>query len=352
MNTQKKTGVAVIGYGGMGGWHTRHLLESDVAVLCGIWDTNPQKCALAETNGIKAYKSEAELLADPNVEIVTIATPNHFHAEIAIRALRAGKHVISEKPVCLTSDELESVIAVSKETGRLFTVHQNRRWDCDFMMMKEAYHCGKLGEIFRIESRIQGSRGCPGDWRSVKPSGGMIYDWGVHLIDQMFQIVNDKKIKAVSCHCEHITNKEVDDGFQLDIIFEGDLVGHIEVGTHHFITLPRYYMAGTEGAAVIQDWRDRTTCIHSISDNEKEVKPVITAAGMTKTLAPRAEDTLETFYIERPESDVHDYYRNFVAAARGECEQIVKHSEMRRVLKVMEAAFESDRLKAVVPFNE
>jgi len=348
---KKKAGCAVIGYGGMGGWHTRHLLESDVGYLCGIWDIDPAKCELAKQNGIRAYASEAELLADPDISVVTIATPNDVHPEIAIRALRAGKNVISEKPVCLSVKELEEVIAVSKETGKLFTVHQNRRWDCDFLMMKEAYHCGKLGKIFEVESRIQGSRGVPGDWRGHKPhGGGMIYDWGVHLIDQMLQIIDDKKIKSVYCRCENITNKEVDDGFRLDIIFEDDVVGHVEVGTHHFIALPRFYMTGTEGAAIIEDWRDRTRCIRNLDRTEYEVKPVVTAAGMTKTMAPRAEDTMETFYIERPESDVHDYYRNFIAATRGECEQLVTHKQMLRVLRVMESAFESHRTGAAVPF--
>ena len=119
----QKTGCAVIGYGGMGGWHTRYILESDVAYLCGIYDINPVKVELAKTNGIRAYESLEELLADDEIKFVTIATPNEVHAEIAIKALRAGKHVITEKPVVLNSQELEQVIAVANECGRLFTVH-------------------------------------------------------------------------------------------------------------------------------------------------------------------------------------------------------------------------------------
>ncbi len=353
MAKTNKIGCAVIGYGGMGGWHTRYILQSDVAYLCGIYDIDPVKVERAHENGIRAYSSLEKLLSDENIEIVTIATPNEIHASLAIAALRAGKNVICEKPVVLSSEELESVISVANECGKLFTVHQNRRWDVDFLMMREAYHSNKLGRVFSIESRIQGSRGIPGDWRGkVEHGGGMIYDWGVHLIDQMLLIVDDKKIKAVSCRCEHITNAEVDDGFKLDIIFEDDVVGHIEVGTHHFISLPRFFMTGTNGAAIIEDWRDRTKVIALATPEEGEVKPVVTAAGMTKTMAPRNEDSLEEFYIERPESDVHNYYRNFTAAVRGECEQIVKHNQMRRVLRVIEAAFLSDKLGQTVPFEE
>ena len=353
MKKIKKTGCAVIGYGGMGGWHTRFMLASDVVELKGIYDINPAKCELAEQNGIHAYASREELLADPAIELVTVATPNDVHEEIVIAALKAGKNVISEKPVTLTVESLDRMIAPAKKYKRLFTVHQNRRWDCDYLMMKEAYHCGRLGNIFSVESRIPGSRGVPGDWRSTKEhGGGMIYDWGVHLIDQMLGIIDDRKIKAVYCRCENITNKVVDDGFKLDIIFEGDVVGHIEVGTHHFMALPRFYMVGTAGSAMIKDWRDRTECISCTEAIEGEVKPVITAAGMTKTMAPRAENTMETFYIERPESDVHDFYRNFTAAIRGECEQIVTHRQMRRVLSVMEYAFRSARLHRELRFDD
>lgn len=348
-----KLGCAVIGYGGMGGWHTRNLADSDVAYLCGIYDINPAKSELAKSNGIRAYASLDELLADPEVIFVTIATPNEWHAPLAIKCLRAGKHVISEKPVTMSLAELDSVIAVANECGRLFTVHQNRRWDVDYRMMKIAYHCGKLGRVFRVESRIQGSRGIPGDWRGQKAhGGGMIFDWGVHLIDQMLGIIDDKKIKAVRCYCENITNKEVDDGFQLDIIFEDDVVGHVEVGTHHFIALPRFYMAGVAGSAVIEDWRDRTRVLSCLEKVEGEVKPVVTAAGMTKTMAPRSEDSMETSYIERMDSDVHDYYRNFTRTIRGEEEQIVTHPQMRRVMKVIEAAFASAETGNTIRFED
>ncbi len=349
----KKAGCAVIGYGGMGGWHTRHLLESDVGYLCGIYDIDPAKGELARSNGIRSYASEKELLDDPEISVVTIATPNDCHAEIAVRALRAGKNVISEKPVTMNSRELNEVIAVAEETGKLFTVHQNRRWDCDYLMMKEAYHRPDFGKIFCVESRIQGSRGVPGDWRSQKAhGGGMIFDWGVHLIDQMFGIIDDRRLLKVGCRCENVTGAETDEGFKLDMIFEGDVVGHIEVGTHHFIQMPRFYLAGTAGGAIIEDWRDRTRCLCIKEWTEGEVKPVVTAAGMTKTMAPRADDTLREFYIERPDPDVHDFYRNFIAATRGEAEQIVTHKQMRRVMRVMETAFMSDRAGSLIPFGE
>ena len=342
-NTNDKKTCVVVGYGGMGGWHTRHILEAGAVNLAGIYDIKEERRALAEENGIHAYPTFEAVLADPAVDFITIATPNEFHKPLAIAALRAGKHVISEKPVTLSSADLAEICAVANECGKLFTAHQNRRWDCDYRMTREAYHSGKLGQVTSVESRYQGSRGIPGDWRGKKEhGGGMIYDWGVHLIDQMLGIVDDRKIEKVYCRCDHITNKEVDDGFKLDLYFEGDLTARIEVGTTNFISLPRFYITGVNGTGCVNDWKDACRLVLCRSWEDKDVAPVVTSAGFTKTMAPRDEKTTKEEWIPRPELDVHDFYRNFAAAMDGKATQYVTHEQLMRSMKVMEAAFRSD----------
>lgn len=350
MNKKK---VAVVGYGGMGGWHTRHLLESDVAELAGIWDIDEKRRELANERGIHVYKSLEDVLSDESVDIVTIAVPNECHLPISVQAMEAGKNVISEKPVCLDHLELEKMIEASRRTGKLFTVHQNRRWDCDYLMMKQVYASGELGDVFGIESRIQGSRGIPGDWRGHKEhGGGMMLDWGVHLIDQMLGIVYDRKIEKIYCRFDHITNYEVDDGFKLDLYFEKELTARIEVGTSHFISMPRFYMTGTNGSAMINSWTENCRVVCCKNWDEKDVVPVVTAAGLTKTMAPRHENTISEHEIERPESDVHDFYRNVCLAIDGKAEQIVRHDQLMRVMRIMEAAFKSDELGVPVDFED
>ena len=90
-----KIGFAVIGYGGMGSWHTRKVKEEmgEYAELVGIYDINPERGKVAEENGIHSFATREELLADERIDLVTIATPNDFHKEIAVAALRAGKNV-------------------------------------------------------------------------------------------------------------------------------------------------------------------------------------------------------------------------------------------------------------------
>ena len=346
-----KKKVAVIGYGGMGGWHCEHLQNSDVAELAGIYDIKEERRELARSRGIRAYESFEEVLADPEVDILTLAIPNDCHKEDAILGLRAGKNVISEKPVTLSSADLQEMIDAANETGKLFTVHQNRRWDADFLSMKEIYESGSLGPVFNIESRVHGSRGIPGDWRQLpEHGGGMMLDWGVHLIDQILQMIPEK-IRTVYAVMDHVTNELVDDGFKLDIRFDSGLLVRVEVGTSNFINLPRWYMQGRDGTAIIYDWDLSGKIVRCENWDEKDVVPVVTAAGLTKTMAPRDESTIAEHDVPKPNPDVHDFYRNVCKAIDGLEPQLVTHPQMMRVMKLMEAAFESDRQGQVIPFT-
>ena len=231
--TLMKKNLVVIGYGGMGaGFHVKNALTSDVVNLLGIYDIDEKKSELARSHGIYAYSSLEEVLNDKRVDMITVAVPNDSHLDIVVRALDAGINVLCEKPVAMSLEELDLMIAAAKRNGKIFSVHQNRRFDVDYLAIKKIVSDGKIGKPLRIESRIHGSRGIPSDWRGEKEhGGGMILDWGVHLIDQMLGIVYDRRITGVYCRCDHITNYEVDDGFKLDLYFEGGLTARIEVGT-------------------------------------------------------------------------------------------------------------------------
>ena len=347
-----KKGVAVVGYGGMGSWHTRHILNSDVVELKGIWDIDQKRRDVALENNIRVYSSYEDLLSDDSVEIVTVAVPNDSHKPLCIQAMEAGKNVICEKPVAMNLAELQEMIDTSKRTGRVFSTHQNRRWDADFILMKKVYESGDLGEVFGIESRVQGSHGIPGDWRKEKEhGGGMLLDWGVHLIDQILQIVKDKKLGSLYCRFDHITNYEVDDGFKLDMYFIDGPVARVEVGTSNFISLPRYYMTGTNGSAIVRGWGKDCEVVCCKNWEDKDVVPVVTAAGLTKTMAPRSKETQTEYVIPSEKLDVHEFYRNICLTVDKKAEQIVTHEQQLRLMRVMEACFESDRLGIPVKFE-
>ena len=337
----------------MGGWHTERLTEMEKFELAGVWDTDPARLELAKERGIHAYGSFEDLLADQSVELVVVATWNDVHKPLCIEAMRAGKNVISEKPVAMNLAELDEMIAVSHETGKLFTVHQNRRWDEDYLTMRKIAEENLLGKVFRIESRVQGSRGIPGDWRREKRhGGGMVLDWGVHLLDQALTMCDGIELQSVWAQTTHVTNEECDDGFYCELRFSNDLRYAVEVTTNNFICLPRWYILGENGTALIEDWElhGKMTLVHNW--DKIDAVPVKAGTGITKTMAPRTDETIHDAPLEKAHGEWTAYYDNIYDVLRHGAEQAVTHRQMRRCLKLIEAVFASAEANQVVPFDE
>ena len=237
----EKIRIAIVGYGGMGSKHPKIMDGNEMVECAGAYDIKPERMEVARQDGFHTYDSLEDLLADPTVDVVTVAIPNDQHKDVCIQCMRAGKNVVCEKPVSLNSEELLEMISVAEECGVLFTVHQNRRWDEDYNIMKKIFDDNTLGRVFCIESRVHGSRGIPGDWRNKKEcGGGMVLDWGIHLFDQMFMMMGDRKVKSLFCKLSYVTNEDCDDGFKVIVEFEDGIQFHVEVGTSNFINLRRH----------------------------------------------------------------------------------------------------------------
>ena len=349
---ENKIVYGLIGFGGMGKWHTEILENVPEIELAGIYDIKEEKRKLAEEAGFHTYETEEAMLADESIDVILVATPNDTHRPIALRAMEAGKNVIVEKPATLSLKELTELEDMAGKTGQFLTVHQNRRWDEDLLTVREILKDQTMGEIFRIESRVHGSRGIPGDWRKEKAhGGGMVLDWGVHLFDQIFRLTGERRLKTVYATLTNVTNQEVDDGVTAVLRFEGGLEVLVEVGTNNFISLPRWYVLGENGSAVVEDWDLSGKIVKAFSEEEKEIVPVRTAAGLTKTMAPRREDTIRVEELPRVPGDIADFHRNVAAVLlRGE-EPAVKLPEVKRVMRLMETVFESAEKNHVMDFE-
>jgi predicted dehydrogenase len=140
---------------------------------------------------VRTYASVAELAGDDDVEMALVATPPALHATLALSLLRAGKHVACEKPLCLTVAEADQIIGTAHEHARSLTVHQNRRWDPDFVAVRRAVAAGLLGEIFNVETFVGGYAHPCRTWHSdTGMSGGASYDWGSHHVDWVLQLMS------------------------------------------------------------------------------------------------------------------------------------------------------------------
>lgn len=344
--------MAIIGFGGMGSFHYKKLLKEQEIVCTGVWDIKLERRQYAAELGLHVYGSLEEVLADDSIEIVLIATPNDVHHPIALQALAAGKHVICEKPVTLNAALLTEMLEAADKAGKLLTVHQNRRWDRGYRIVHQVLGEGVLGEIYRIESRVHGAHGIPGDWRQdPKQGGGMVYDWGIHLLDQAVMLFPEAKITSVYATLNHVTNEQTDDGFFIDLLFDNGVHYTVEVGTSHFITLPRWMVMGRDGTMLLDNWglEGKIVCAHG--EDDTDVVPVVTAAGLTKTMAPRREETIQTLDIPDIWPDLGEYYRNITAVLEGRESPIVTPEQMLRVMRLIDTVFEAARVGQALPFE-
>ncbi|MDR0405439.1 MAG: Gfo/Idh/MocA family oxidoreductase [Clostridiales bacterium] len=344
--------LGIIGFGGMANHHYDALKSYDRLKIAGVYDVDPKRGQLAEEKGLKSYPSKEALLADDTIDIVLVAATNEVHKDLSIEAMRAGKHVICEKPVTLSSAELEEVIAASEQYGRIFTVDQNRRTNKDFVLMRRNVEQGLLGDVYVIESRVEGSRGMPKGWRTMKDyGGGMMLDWGVHLIDQIMYMTNEKVVN-VFCKMYSVEYSEVDDNFRLTMTFGSGLTAHIEVSTNNYITHPRWYVLGKQGTLQIDGWECDGKIVRCVDKENVWVDEIIyTKAGPTKTMAPRNKNSTEEITLSEP-TDVVDnltvVYDGFLDAIEGKAALKITPQQALRVMKVMEAAFESHQTASAV----
>ncbi|MCL2446782.1 MAG: Gfo/Idh/MocA family oxidoreductase [Oscillospiraceae bacterium] len=351
---QQQFGVGVIGFGGMGSWHARtvalHLPEC--YNLIGSFDICPDRQEAADDTGIIAFESREALLSCADIDLVVVATPNDVHKEICIDALNHGKHVICEKPVTLSLADYVDIQAVAEANGLLFTVHQNRRWDPDYLAIKELLDCNKMGPCYNIESRVHGSRGIPGDWRNMKQhGGGMVYDWGIHLLDQMLVMMGDRRCLSVYAQLYYVTNEECDDGFRVICKFEGGTDFLVEIATNNFVCLPMWYVNSENGTAVIHDWQMNGEVV-IVQDWEKhDAQPIQAGMGITKTMAPRTPETIKSHPLPEYTQDWEAYYANIYDVLANGAQPIVTHAQQRRLLRLVELIFESAEKNALLTWE-
>jgi len=186
-------GVAVVGYGpfgGMGYLHGLATTETSGLALVAAADSVSARLDAARNDfpDLRPHDSAESLAADPGVDVAIIATPPVLHAEIAVQLLRAGKHVVVEKPMCLTVADANMLIETARKVDRTVTVHQSRRWDTDWLAIRRLVGRGDLGEVFNIETFVGGFEHPCRAWHSEESvSGGAVYDWGSHHIDWIIQ---------------------------------------------------------------------------------------------------------------------------------------------------------------------
>jgi len=242
--------IALCGIGRAGlGMARRELVGTpEVHVVAGFDLIEDRARQLAGMFGSKVHPSFKDVLADPNVELVVVATRSHEHATMAVAALRAGKHVLVEKPMALNLRETDRMLAAARRArGKLFVRH-NRRFDPPFLQALEVVRSGKLGRIFSIQLR-QGTFARRSDWQTLKKfGGGQLLNWGPHLIDWGLRLMDSKPADVWSDLKLVAAAGDAEDHVKLLIRGENGVIVDIEISGAAAIAQPQWVVLGSNGS--------------------------------------------------------------------------------------------------------
>ncbi|GGC54565.1 oxidoreductase [Pedobacter quisquiliarum] len=158
--------------------------------LSAVTERNEQK-APKDYPGITSYNSIDELMDDPAIDLVVVNTPNYSHYDYTRQALLKGKHVLVEKPFAATAEEAQALFDLAREVGKQVFVYQNRRWDSDYLAVKQVIDSGVLGKLAEVHIRFDRYRNTIGPKtfkEELVPATGLQYDLGAHLLDQAINL--------------------------------------------------------------------------------------------------------------------------------------------------------------------
>lgn len=311
-------------------------------IATAAFDPTPQRRALAEQGGLRTVDSIDALLGDPGIDAILVSTPTAMHFEHASAALRAGKHVMVEKPMALDLAESRRLVELAEEQKRVLSVFHCRRWDVDYLTVKAAIDAGIFGKIINIESRIGQWASCVGpaakEWRpgwrnEASFGGGGLYDWGSHFLDQLWQLMLPARPLRVFAQLRgNVWSSDCDDFARVCVDFddgsgEGGAVGMVEINTTTTRPLPRWHIDGTLGSAdAPSDLRFELETWSKLTFSPAE-------AGEPAVELPRATGALSETQI----------WERFADAVCGKCEPAVPARSVLPTMQLLDAARESSR---------
>jgi predicted dehydrogenase len=310
----------------------------------------PSNDASKDQPTAKIYHNTDVFLADPTVDLVVITTAPDSHFDLCSAALRAGKHVLVEKPFVPTSAGAESLIALAKQHGRLICVYQNRRWDSDFLTFRHLQAQGTLGRIVEFETHFDRHKPVrPETWKGtlgMEQGGGVLYDLGTHLIDQaVLAFGMPSKVMALFVN-QRQDGAEEPDATTVLLLYDSGLLVTAKAGVVSIdIEQLRFWVRGTKGS-----WRKDG--LDSQEDQLKAgLKPGdedfgVETEGREGTLIVLEGDKVVKKLTRNTAPETYRMlYSSFAEAVEKGDEELVpvKANEARDVLKVIEAAKESAR---------
>ncbi len=254
MKQSIKTGVLSFGLSGKV-FHAPFLKEHQGFEFYGIVERSKKEAQLIYPT-VKSYDSVDALLADSAIELVVINTPNFTHFDFALKALQANKHVLIEKPFTVTSKEAKQLFEEGKKRQRCVLPYQNRRYDSDFLSLKQVIESGKLGALVEVHMRFDRYRYAIGPKvgkETPVPGSGLLYDLGPHLLDSLISLFGNP-IKWTKTTGHFRPHTQVDDYVHIHLEYPQQLQVFVTTSLLVAAPLPSFIVHGSKGSFV----KDRT----------------------------------------------------------------------------------------------
>lgn len=330
----QKLSVGIVGFGRIGAEHAGWIQASRHLRVGAVFDPTPARADIAGSRGFDGASSLDRMLADSSIDAVLISTPTSMHFEQASLAIRAGKHVMVEKPVALDAQHAIELKSLADARGVKLCVFQCRRWDIDFLTVKRAIDRNTFGRVFNIESRLGKWSSCVGpaakeyypNWRNEHAfGGGALFDWGSHFVDQLWQLMLPARpINVLAQLRGNVWSKDCDDFARVLIDFDNGATGLCEINTTTTRPLPRWHIDGELGSA---------SAPYSLAfDTHEWAKLELTRAGDRETVA------VEKAPPGLSETQIWDA---FAGSIRTESAPPVSMDSVVSTMKLLDAARES-----------
>jgi len=288
---------------------------------------------------VHAYSDLHEALADREVQLVVIATPHDSHADLAVSTLLSGRHCVVDKVMALTTADADKMIAARDRTGCMLSVFHNRRWDWDYLTVKEVLSQGVLGRPLLFESSV-----CryapPRSWRGqARSAGTILHDWGAHLVDQALQL-GLGPCRRLTAWLTPAPWANVDSGAHGRIVLEfEEVLFQIDSSRICRLDRPRWWIIGTEAGFVKSGIDPQEDALRAGDIDRAAEVPEFEA------IVRRADDAGQTVETRFPTVRGHwdNYYRNIALHLEGQCPLAVTAEDAREVVRLLEAAARSAR---------
>lgn len=338
-----KIKTSVIGYGFAGkSFHSYLVTLVPELELHSIASRDPAtRERIVTERGCNAVESINDVCADPDVDLVILATPTAVHADQAFAALNAGKHVVVDKPLTLTMAETDRMIAAANANNRILSVFQNRRFDGDYLTCRDVISNGSIGEVRWLEMAWQGF-GPVNGWRSdAAQGGGRYWDLGAHLVDQALQFFPEAVASVYARRSFDYANSDTDSEATIIITFESGRTAVCDLSGNTAYSKPRFCIHGSTGTFVKygvdpQELAMIAGAIDGGMEQPESYGKIYTNSSITP--------------VKTQPGRWRNYYENIAAAINGTAPLAVSMDSVRKAMEVLTAGIESAETGNVVHF--